>query len=325
MNEFLSLLSAFCGITYFLAWSASFYPQVWLNYKRKSVVGLSFDYLNYNILGFTCYSIYNVSLYWVPVVIAQYEDKYGVDHTPVQLSDVLFAVHALALCSVQCVQCFIFERGTQHISPVAAVLAVLGWVSVYVYALLGGFHIVTWLSFVYWLSYVKLFVTFVKYIPQVRSISAHWSLHGLKQSSRHSSTTKGRVPLDGTLAMCFLISQVVSSLSYRWWWTALTKVWPSCAQTALFLTSCKGDWTAFTNYSKLGLSFFSIGFDLLFIVQHYVCYPQPKTSPTPEPPADREISWDTDSENSQPLKYGSKASVNSKTSINSEPEVKYTV
>ena len=38
-----------------------------------------------------------------------------------------------------------------------------------------------------------------------------------------------------------------------------------------------GDWSAFTNYSKLGLSLFSIGFDLLFIVQHYICYPPGKT------------------------------------------------
>ena len=166
---FLTLLSAFCGITYFLAWSASFYPQVILNYKRKSVTGLSFDYLHYNILGFTCYSIYNVGLFFVPVIKMQYEDKYGVDHTPVDFSDVLFAVHAFVLCSVQCLQCFIYERGNQRISAVAAVLVFCCWLSAYIYALLGGFGVVTWLSFLYWLSYIKLFVTFVKYIPQVGS------------------------------------------------------------------------------------------------------------------------------------------------------------
>jgi hypothetical protein len=30
---------------------ASFYPQVWLNYTRKSVTGLSFEYQAYNITG----------------------------------------------------------------------------------------------------------------------------------------------------------------------------------------------------------------------------------------------------------------------------------
>eukprot|EP00045_Choanoeca_perplexa_P004144 m.35710 g.35710 ORF g.35710 m.35710 type:complete len:187 (-) comp12420_c0_seq4:633-1193(-) len=32
------------GGIYFMAWSLSFYPQAILNYTRKSVVGLSFDY-----------------------------------------------------------------------------------------------------------------------------------------------------------------------------------------------------------------------------------------------------------------------------------------
>ena len=47
-------------------------------------------------------------------------------------------------------------------------LAVLGWLSAYIVALLAAFDVLTWLNLVYWLSYVKLFVTFVKYIPQVK-------------------------------------------------------------------------------------------------------------------------------------------------------------
>lgn len=36
--------SGIIGWGYFVAWSISFYPQVFMNFKRKSVVGLSFDY-----------------------------------------------------------------------------------------------------------------------------------------------------------------------------------------------------------------------------------------------------------------------------------------
>ena len=43
----------------------------------------------------------------------------------------------------------------------------MGWVSAYIMALLAGFHVISWLNLVYWLSYIKLGVTFVKYIPQV--------------------------------------------------------------------------------------------------------------------------------------------------------------
>ena len=35
-------LTAVLGWTYFASWSLSFYPQVVLNFERKSVVGLSF-------------------------------------------------------------------------------------------------------------------------------------------------------------------------------------------------------------------------------------------------------------------------------------------
>ena len=37
---------------YFCAWSISFYPQAYLNYRRKSVVGLSLDFQLLNLLGF---------------------------------------------------------------------------------------------------------------------------------------------------------------------------------------------------------------------------------------------------------------------------------
>ena len=52
------------GWTYFGAWSISFYPQLWMNYRRKSVTGVSFDYILYNVIGFACYSAYNVCFYY---------------------------------------------------------------------------------------------------------------------------------------------------------------------------------------------------------------------------------------------------------------------
>lgn len=33
--NFWQVVSAACGVTYFTAWSASFYPQLIKNYKRK--------------------------------------------------------------------------------------------------------------------------------------------------------------------------------------------------------------------------------------------------------------------------------------------------
>ncbi|RLN54123.1 hypothetical protein BBJ29_009430 [Phytophthora kernoviae] len=57
-------ISSIIGWIYFFCWSVSFYPQVFLNRQRQSVVGLSLDYTVLNMLGFTCYSIFNCAFYY---------------------------------------------------------------------------------------------------------------------------------------------------------------------------------------------------------------------------------------------------------------------
>lgn len=43
--------STVLGWSYFAVWSASFWPQFLLNWRRKSVVGMSFDFQCINLLG----------------------------------------------------------------------------------------------------------------------------------------------------------------------------------------------------------------------------------------------------------------------------------
>lgn len=66
-------LSQVIGWSYFVAWSISFYPQVIVNFQRKSVTGLNFDYLALNILGFILYGIFNVGLYSIPEIQVCFE------------------------------------------------------------------------------------------------------------------------------------------------------------------------------------------------------------------------------------------------------------
>lgn len=61
-------ISSYIGWTYFLMWSISFYPQLLINWRRKSVAGVSFDYLAFNVAGFACYSVFNLALKFSPVV-----------------------------------------------------------------------------------------------------------------------------------------------------------------------------------------------------------------------------------------------------------------
>lgn len=51
MVGFLPFLSAVFGWIYFLCWSASFYPQAILNWRRRSTSGTTVDFPFINCLG----------------------------------------------------------------------------------------------------------------------------------------------------------------------------------------------------------------------------------------------------------------------------------
>ena len=99
------LVSSIIGYTYFCAWSISFYPQVILNFKRKSTSGLSNEFSVLNVVGFACYATYTLCFYFSPEIQRQYKERNGADaEITVQSNDVAFAVHALVLCCVQFLQ-----------------------------------------------------------------------------------------------------------------------------------------------------------------------------------------------------------------------------
>ncbi|ELR24573.1 cystinosis, nephropathic, putative [Acanthamoeba castellanii str. Neff] len=123
----LSILSDVCGWVYFVAWSVSFYPQIYRNWSRKSVVGLSFDFVVYNLLGFTCYSIYMLpgcakpqhqhalmmsqkcAEFWSKRVREEYREANDGDEVSVQINDVVFALHGVAMVLLTMFQCLIYE------------------------------------------------------------------------------------------------------------------------------------------------------------------------------------------------------------------------
>ena len=86
MNIFIQIV----GWIYFLAWSISFYPQIMLNFRRRSVIGLNFDFLTLNIIGFSCYSVFNIALYSSSKIQQEYYDKHPHGVLPVLLNDVSY-------------------------------------------------------------------------------------------------------------------------------------------------------------------------------------------------------------------------------------------
>lgn len=105
----LNIIIIIVGWIYFVAWSVSFYPQIIENFQRRSVVGLNFDFLALNITGYITYSVFNVGLYWIPAIEAMYFRRHPGGVNPVQLNDVIFALHGLWATAFTIFQCFIFE------------------------------------------------------------------------------------------------------------------------------------------------------------------------------------------------------------------------
>ena len=177
-------VSSVLGWAYFSAWSLSFYPQLVLNWQRRSVVGLSFDYAGLNMVGFTCYALFNCFLLWDPATRAEYAKANGGRASAVKVNDAVFALHAAALTAVQLGQIYIYERGAQRFSrgvkvafgvfallcPVGVGLAAAGapacgWLNpALILGPLGGQC--TMLTLLSTLAYVKLAITLTKYVPQ---------------------------------------------------------------------------------------------------------------------------------------------------------------
>jgi cystinosin len=179
-------VSAAIGYTYFLCWSVSFYPQVVTNFQRRSTMGLSPDFCGLNVLGFSCYSAYNVAFFWSPTIQQLYRERYG-EHAEitVQSNDVAFALHALLLSSIT-----FFQMGyyggfqAQRPSNIILVFATGIICACAIYALLVVAKISTafnWLDYLYLLSYIKISISLIKYIPQVilnytRKSTNGWSI-----------------------------------------------------------------------------------------------------------------------------------------------------
>jgi cystinosin len=108
-SRVLAGLSSLIGWAYFACWSISFYPQMWENYARQSVVGLNFDFLWLNLTGWVCYTAYNVGLYCVPAIQRQYAAKHPGSEISVLPNDVFFAIHALIVTVATIYQTYIYE------------------------------------------------------------------------------------------------------------------------------------------------------------------------------------------------------------------------
>jgi len=165
-------LSNAIGYTYFMSWSVSFYPQVISNYRRKTTVGLSPDFCGLNVIGFGCYMIYNVGLFWSPTIQRQYRERHGANAAiSVQGNDVAFAVHAFCLASTTLFQIGYYNGFREERHSPSKVIVGVATLFLTAAAVVPLWILVTdkleWLDYLYMLGNIKVMITLMKYVPQV--------------------------------------------------------------------------------------------------------------------------------------------------------------
>ncbi|KAF4452030.1 hypothetical protein F53441_5104 [Fusarium austroafricanum] len=249
---FLTFLSSLFGWIYFLAWSASFYPQPLLNWRRRSTSGTTIDFPFINVLGFAAYFCSNVAFYYSPEIRAQYAARHKGLESTVQFNDITFAIHALVLSIITTSQYLspsLWEftpnsgnRPSRFILGVSAgcIVGVL-FTCLIVAASPGNDAVYDWvaLDIVYAVGYVKLIVTLIKYTPQIVANYRNQSTEGWSIS---------QILLDLAGGVLSVSQQGIDSYQQR-------------------------DWSGITgNPVKFALGNIAMVYDTVFIVQHYVLY-----------------------------------------------------
>lgn len=242
---YLSVLSQIIGWIYFFAWSFSFYPQIILNWQKKSVAGFSLEFAILNVSGFFFYSLYSTGGFLYP----------HLGTGEIKINDLVFALHAFFMASVQFTQAFIYERGEQKSFALwAVVLLIVEWITLSVVFTLEGLIGIGLLPTAFntfrVAGYNKAVITFLKYIPQVwlnytRKSTVGWSI--------------ANIMLDFTGGSLSILQQVIDMI---------------------YNGKTEGNWSFFGNGDgfnivKFMLGVMSVFFDTIFLTQHFILYRHP--------------------------------------------------
>lgn len=245
-------ISKVLGWTYFCAWSVSFYPQLFLNRRRRSVVGLSLDFQILNFVGFGFYFAFNALLFWSTGIQDSYRAAHDGNDSAVKLNDVVFAGHAFLVTAVTLLQIGMYndyaplartDRLVRYAVLIFLFVAVFGAAAMAIFISTTQKCCAAWLTFLTLISEVKVVISVVKYCPQV------W-MNYMRKSTEGWNIQNVQLDFTGGLLS---VAQLVLDAGMSNDWSAIS-----------------GDPAKFT------LGNVSIFFDVIFMMQHYCLYADAK-------------------------------------------------
>jgi cystinosin len=259
------ILSIVFGWIYCVAWTISFYPQIWYNHTSKSVTGLSIDMVVGNVIGFFYLTIYTACFLWSSHVRKLYRYRHDGSDNVVEVNDFVFALHALLLSLVCLYQVKIYRKKNEKLSFIGGCIFVAMGIGMGLVLLGWACKLWSVIEVLYTMGLLKVIITVAKYVPQVhmnykRKSTIGWSIYN--------------VLLDFTGGV-FSVAQLFldSILSEN-------------------MTNITG------NSAKLAIGLISITFGIIFMFQHYILYAEATEKPSAEPFKDSDTKpIDTESKN----------------------------
>ncbi|CAJ0934686.1 unnamed protein product, partial [Mesorhabditis belari] len=238
-SDLVEVLCIVVGWTYFVLWSASFYPQIWMNLRRKSVIGMDFNYVFLNVVANGSYTIFNSLMYFNRRVQTEYLMDQPYAPLPVLFNDVVFAGHALIFSLVYSLQAIIYERGSQRLHPflwIGGVVFIFASVSLFGLCMV---NLISLLQLANLFSYVKIVCMTPMYLPQL------YLNYTRKSTSGFAIET---IMLDFSGGVLSLMQMVFQAWNLD-------------------------DWSGFVgNPVKFGLALLTMILDLGFFIQHFCLY-----------------------------------------------------
>ncbi|KAL6497576.1 hypothetical protein OROHE_027205 [Orobanche hederae] len=291
----LEVLYNVLGWVAFVSWSISFYPQVILNFRRKSVVGLNFDFLMLNLTKHSSYLIYNASLFFSSTVRRQYHERFGFNELiPVAANDVAFSMHAVLLTAFTLFQVAIYDKwcvGTRKSLEFPSESFLLpGYlqqfvcVSLYPNILGCGWYPSASIN-------IQVVMTIIKYIPQLIENSSRLTRFPVESSDNLTDNVikpistrldGARVELELKAILNFRRKSTIGFSIGNILLDFLGGVTNYCQMVVQSID--QNSWVNFYgNIGKTMISLVSIFFDILFIIQHYVQYRHKKDGSPSDP------------------------------------------
>jgi len=234
-SSFLVPLTSIVGWCYVVFWGVFAYPQIFLNYKLKSVEGFKLDYPFLNMSGFIFYAIAYTAGY---VLYELPNENYGLGK--IEIQDLVFVYHGVFVNILFNLQAVFYKRGSNRVSTFSIVFTVVAWTAcIFFYFASEQFGWIAptkTINILEVMADCKVLISVTKYAPLV-----YWNY------SRKST--------EGFSSIAFMFDLAGGSFSML---HALLCFWTGETETL--------------NIPKLSLSAVTVFYDLVLLYQHFILY-----------------------------------------------------